>query len=152
MFMYWGEAAERWCPSGFLRSRYPGVRVYDVDLPGRLQGCIDHEQQVIWLRAGMTEIERRCTLAFEVAQLQQGPTPEDPCLAAAHQRAAVEWAARMLIDCDDMIAAFARAPRYQDIAELLQVDVPTLRARLRGMTDAEQDGVLEAIHSLRLSA
>lgn len=141
----WGEVSERWCPDAYLKHRYPDVRVYDVELPGRLQACVDHEQRIIWLRAGLTAVERRSALAYEIGQLEQGPTPLDPLCAAAHERAAGDWAARMLIGTDALMDVFACCDSYAAIAECLDVDLPTLRTRLRGLTDAEQDRVLEAI-------
>lgn len=146
-------SSERWDPACFLHETHPEVRVIDTrSLPGRVQGCVDHEQRIIWLDAGLSPTSRRATLAYEVAQFQQGPTPEEPCLAAAHQRDAAEWAARMLIDSEALCEAFEVGREYHEIAALLHVDVPTVRARLRAMTDAEQDAVFAAILRQRLSA
>lgn len=152
MLMYWGETAERWCPAGFLSSRHPDVRVYEVDLPGRLLGCIDHDQRIIWLRAGLSDVVRRCTLAYEAAQLEQGPTPEDPCLAAAHQRAATEWAAQMLIPSEMFAAAWADCLDLATMAAFCEVDLAMFRARMRAASDADQDAAIDAIAATRLSA
>jgi hypothetical protein len=146
-----GES-KRWRPRDYLQSRYPEVQVHDYDLPDRLQGCVDHEKRIIWLDRSLTYAEWRSTLAYEVGRLQLGPTPDDACLAAAHQRDAAEWAARMLIDSEDLVDAFARASCHSEVAALLEVDLPTVRARLRGMTDGEQDEVYAAIQRQRLSA
>jgi hypothetical protein len=147
-----GSSAEQWRPEDYLRERHPEIRVVDADLPGRLQGFISHDEGIIWLRNDLSEVERRSTLAYEIAQLKQGPTPGDACLAAAHQRDAAEWAARMLIDTERFVEAFSRSASYADVAALLGVDVPTVRARLRGLTDVEQDAVFAAILDTRLSA
>lgn len=142
-----------WSPSEHLHQRHPDVRVVeDRELPGGLQGCVDHEERIIWLDVRLSPVARRSTLAFEIGQLQQGPTPLDPRLAAAHRLAAADWAARMLIHIDDLVDSFACCDGYAAVAERLGVDVPTVRTRLRGLTDAEQDGVLEAIYRLRLTA
>lgn len=138
---------ERFSPLAYVRDRYPDVRVIEMDLPGRIQGCVDHEQCIIWLSAGLTEVQRRCTLAYEIGQLQQGPTPKDPCTAAAHQRAAEDWAARVLIPEDGLMAAFRFSCNLPMIAAYLHVDLPTLRARLRGLTDSEQDAVMAAVQT-----
>lgn len=147
-----GNREQCWDPVRYLRERQPDVRVLETVLPGRVQGCCDHEQRVIWLDAGLSAPARRSTLAYEIAQLQQGPTPEDACLAAAHQRDAAEWAARMLIDSEEFVEAFGAACNYREVAAMLNVDVPTVRARLRGMTDEEQDDVFAAILRHRMSA
>lgn len=147
-----GEAAERWCPAGYLRHRYPDVRVYEMELPGRLQGCVDHEQRIIWVAAGLTPAAHRSVLAYEAAQLEQGPTPADPCLAAARERAALDWAAGMLIPTDLFAAAWANCLDLAAMAAYCEVDVPMFRARIRAASDADQDAALAAIISTRLTA
>lgn len=147
-----GSCGGRWDPDKYVRQRYPEVRVIEARLSGRVQGAVDHEDRIIWLDAGLSPASRRSTLAYEIAHLRQGPTPADARLAAAHQRDAAEWAARMLIDGDEFVAAFMVARDYREVAALLEVDVPTVRARLRGLTDGEQDEVFAAILRQRLSA
>jgi hypothetical protein len=147
----WGEP-NHWRPEDHLRIEHPGIRVFDVALPGRLQGCIDHESGIIWLDVGLGPAEWRSTLAYEIGQLQQGPTPQDSCLAAAHQRQAMDWAARMLVDAEDLFEAFGQSSDLAEIAARLEVDLPMLRARFRCLSDAEQDELMEAINQRRLSA
>lgn len=124
----------------------------ECDLPGELLGCVDLEKRIIYLAPGMDEVRARCTLAFELGQLEQGVAPEDSCLARAYQRAAEEWAARMLIPAHDLYAAFLGSAYLPQIAAMLNVDLPTLRTRLRGMTDEEQDGVMHALRGMEAAA
>lgn len=145
--MQQGES-ERFRPDSYVRQQHPAVRVLEMELPGDIQGCIDFEQRIIWLDSRLTVVQRRCTLTFEVGQLQQGPTPNDPCLAAARQRAAEDWAARMLIPTGCLMGAFRISYDLAVIAAYLEVDLPLLRARLRGMTDGEQDAAMAALQGL----
>jgi hypothetical protein len=147
-----GIRGSRWDPDKYVREQHPDVRVIDACMSGRVLGGVDHEDRTIWLNKGLSPAARRSTLAYEIAHLRQGPTPADARLAAAHQRDAAEWAARMLIDSDDFVAAFGVACDYREVAAMLDVDVPTVRARLRGLTDGEQDDVFAAILRLRLTA
>lgn len=143
-----GEPA-RWSPEAHVREQHVGVRIVEMELPGQLQGCVDHEQRIIWLAKGLSCAQRRCTLAYEIGQLEQGPAPADPCLAAARQRAAEDWAARMLLPIDRLLVGFSVSHELPQIADYLEVDTPTLRARLRGLTDEEQDSIMETIHGMQ---
>lgn len=133
----------------YLHEHHPDVQVREDDLPGGLQGGVDHERRVIWLDARLSPVARRCTLAYEIGQLQHGPTPPDPCLAAAHRRDAEDWAARMLLPTDVLMAGFAVSSYIPDIADHLGVDSAMLRSRLRGLTDAEQDLVMDTIRGMQ---
>lgn len=140
--------AEPWDPWTWMRDRYPAAQVRDMN-PGVVQGCVDPERQIIWIARGLTDVERRCVLAYELGQLDQWPTPDDPFAAAARERAAQEWAALMLIPTDRLFEAFAVSNDYAAMAAYLRVDLQTLRVRFRSMTDAEQDGVMQAIRDMQ---
>jgi hypothetical protein len=123
-----------------------------MDLPGRLQGCVDFEAGIVWLTMGMTDAQARCTLAYEIGQLEQGPTSTHPCLARAQQRAAEEWAALMLISTEEFTAAWAGCLDLAEMADRCGVDLQTFRARIRATSDADQDAAMQAIAATRLSA
>lgn len=147
-----GEIA-RFSPEAYLEENHPGVRVCETSLlPGGVQGCIDHEKRIIWLAANLSPAARRCTLAFEIAQLEFGPTPSDPCLAAAQRRAATDWAALMLVTTEDFAGAWAGCLDLVAMAAYCAVDVATFRARIRAASDADQDAAIVAIEQTRLTA
>lgn len=143
------DESARFSPDAYLQENHPDVRVYDVELSDALQGCLDHDRRIIWLAAGLSPVSRRCTLSFEIACLELGPTPSSPCLAAAHQRAAVDWAALMLISSADFAAAWGGCLDLATMAIGLEVDVATLRARIRAASDADQDAALAVIAQAR---
>jgi hypothetical protein len=150
--MYWGSTDDGWDPEGYLSSRYPSIEIRDYDLPGRLQGFYERKRGIIWLSTNLSLVERRSTLAYQAGKLEQGPTPEDPCLAAMHERAAMDWAARMLIPSHAFAAAWARCLDLAQMAAYCDVDLPMFRARIRAASDADQDAAIAAIIDTRLSA
>lgn len=140
-----GETGQAFNPEHYLRQQHPGVQVLTTELPQPIQGCIDHEQRIIWLDSRLSPTARRCTLAFEVAQLELGPTPADPLLAAAHRRSALDWAALMLISSEMFAAAWSNYLDLPSMATACQVDLATFRARMRAASDADQDAAVEGI-------
>lgn len=142
----------RWEPTEYLRDKHPDVEVIEWDLPSPLLGCVDHKKRKIWIARGMAPPQKRSVLAYEVGQLEQGPTPQDPCMARAHQRAAEEWAALMLISTEDFVASWANCLDLAAMAERCGVDLPTFRTRIRAASDADQDAAVTAIAETRLTA
>ena len=104
-----------------------GRAVIEYDLPPGLLGCMDRERRIIWLTRGLNEAQRRSVLAYEVAEFELGPFDPD-----RSDEATGEWAARLLIPFDALLRAFRTTDVRSEAAELLGVDAPTLRARLRG--------------------
>lgn len=142
----------RWEPHEFLRERHPDVRLVEWDLPFPVQGCADHARRIIWLARRLTVVQARCVLAFQIGALEQGPVPDDPCLARARQRAAQDWAALMLIPTDDFVAAWGNCLDLSAMADRCGVDLPTFRNRIRAASDADQDAAMRAIVETRLTA
>ena len=123
-----------------------------MKLRDRVQGCVDVQRRVIWLDEGLTPVQARCVLAYEIAQYELGPAPTDPCMARAVQRTAEEWAALMLVSCDDFAAAWANCLDFTTMAARCGVDVPTFRARIRAASDSDQDMAMRAIAGTRISS
>ena len=124
-----------WSPWRHLREWYPDVKVYEAELPGDVLGAVDHDQRIIWLRVGLTHAEKRSTLAYQLGHLELGPFDRDQgdgCMVD-------DWASRLLIPLDDLLRGFRRLQEPSEVAEELWVDVTMLRARLRGLTEAEKD-------------
>ena len=113
-------------PWMWLRS-LPHVRLHVVALPEGLWGATDGRSNV-WVHAGLSQAERRSTLAHELHHLVAGHE--------GHQPPAVEWrvreatAAYLLPDLEEVRREVAVASCLQEAAEALWVDEQTLADRL----------------------
>lgn len=140
----WGTP-RAWCPFTCLEEHHPDFEVRATELPSRLLGCVDLDRRIIWLAHGLTPVQKRCTLAFEIAQIVHGPVPTEPRLASAYRAMTEEWAARRLIPMNALLSGFDLSWSLEDIASALDVDHATLRSRMRCMTDEEQDAVMDLL-------
>jgi len=100
-------------------------------------GWTHFDSSTISLRRGMSQAERRSTLAHELQHLARGP------VLAVHvddEEAQVEAAsARQLIELERLGEALAWSCDADEIAEELWVDRGTLAARIAGLTLDELD-------------
>lgn len=130
-----------WSPWRHLREWYPNFHVHEAELPGALLGCVDVGKRIIWLSGDLTHAQRRCTLAFQLGHLEVGPASDD----------AYDWASRLLMPFEVLLRSYQRYGDLPEIAEELWVDVPMLKARLRGLSNEERS-LLEAARWLWLEA
>jgi hypothetical protein len=121
------------------------------DMPERMRGATNGAR--IWLREGMTQVERRCTLAHELAHIDAGHTT---CQPDAVERRIRNRAARYLLPDPHEIAEALVWSRgdVHEAAEALWVDEPTLRARLdvRHLHPAERAIIIERVGRLEVEA
>lgn len=123
-----------------LRAR-PDLELFWRNLRGARSGATDGAE-VIVLRPGLTQVQRRSTLAHEMAHVELGH--RDGC-SNTEERQATQLAARWLVHIDDLLDALRWAEELQEVAECLWVDEPTLLARLDGLTDDERARIV-ALH------
>lgn len=134
----------RYNPWADLRSR-PQVRLAwrPPEIADAL-GTVDPDTGEIVIAPGLTFEERRCTIAHELAHLDRGDTGHDPDHPDAwryelrDEEATEQLAARRLIWIDDLIDALAPGHDWCRVAAELEVDLTTLFARMRGMSDRER--------------
>lgn len=95
------------------------------------------KDRVILLERSRTKWERRCDLGHAIAHIELGHRDR---LNKAEERAAVRYAAKMLIDLKPLGEALAGSLGRvdEDCAESLAVDVETLMARLECLHPAER--------------
>lgn len=108
--------------------------------PGLL-GATDGER-VIVMHPDQLQVQRRCTLAHELAHIELGHGASCSRAEEAEARAA---AARRLIDLDALLDAFRWAEHLEEVADELWVDLDTLQARIDTLTDDER-AALVALH------
>lgn len=115
-----------------------------ADLPEGMLGLTHHPSKTVWLTNGMTQEERRCTIAHETEHiLNGGPMP--PLLVAKEERQAREAAARKLLPSVRAIGdalAWAQG-NIPEAAEELWVDERTLRDRLEFMRHPAERAYLQ---------
>jgi len=111
------------------------VRLVVVDdLPEGTRALTDGERRV-WLRAGMSQVQRRCTIAHELTHLRRehrGCQP--PAVEASVRR---ETARRLIPDTRRMADELAWAHSLAEAADHLWVTTEVLQDRLRSLHPAE---------------
>jgi len=134
----------RFNPWRHLAAEHPDLH---VDCRARLAPAIMGQ----WLTSGdlalsrlLGQAERRCTITHETVHVERGPVPADPRLAAREELVVDEIAARRLIPLGDLIDAIRWGQGDPDNEEMW-VDLPTLQARVRTLTDAERAQISEAL-------
>jgi Zn-dependent peptidase ImmA (M78 family) len=121
------------------------------DMPEGMRGATNGER--IWLSSALSQVERRCTLAHELAHIDAGHTscqPEDV------ERRVRNRAARYLLPDPHVIAealVWARGDVHE-AAEVLWVTPRVLRDRLdaRHLHPAERAIIVERVSRLEVGA
>jgi hypothetical protein len=121
-----------WHPWRTLR-HHPEITLRWERLPGLL-GTWHHTSKTITLHPDQSQAERRCTLTHEHIHYERGD--RGPCDGRT-ERVVHGLAARRLIPLDSLVDALLWSSDDHELAEELWVDVPTLRARLDGLTEME---------------
>lgn len=124
-------------PWSVLRSRPDLTLVWAGDLPHGWRGCTDGT--TIWIRTGLSQTERRCTLAHELVHIRHHHTSHQP--AAVERTVRVETA-RWLIPDLHLIRDALCMP---DPPAELWVTPAVLRDRLDHLTDQERAPIEAAL-------
>jgi hypothetical protein len=107
-----------------------------------LMGLWDESTRTLWLDARLSATERRCTLVHELIHAERGDVPcEDAALDARQERRVEQEAARRLIPLGALVDSLRWTAQVDELAELLEVDVETLLARIGGLTRSEDAAV-----------
>lgn len=129
--------APEWCP--WDAADRMNVQVLDLPMTaGYYAASIWRPKKTIYLKLGMPLMQARCTLTRELLRLRQ-PVLVGRSNAAVirHERALTRATARLLIPLDALVEAIRWVPSCPEQAEALMVDVRTLKARLRWLTEEE---------------
>ena len=113
----------------------PDVDLVWADLPRGVRGLTDGVG-TIWLDRGLSQRERRCTLAHELIHLERGHKGAQPASVEADVNA--EAARRLLPDLGTIGRALAWARTLDEAAHELWVTREILAARLDALDDSER--------------
>lgn len=132
------ECGRGWCACVRLRSL--GVQVVEADIAER--GWYDAERRTVVVRRGLSRPARRSTLAHELVHVEAGDALRPGWWSKVHEPViearADELASRNLIPLGSLIHVLVEALDEDEAADMLEVDVDMVRARLRSLTDAER--------------
>lgn len=131
-------ATKHYHPWRELRSR-EHLELTWANLPPGVRGITDGAS-AIWLEIDQLQVERRCTLAHELAHVDLGHTTKP---TAQEERRARRLAANKLINWDNLVDAFRWAHTAEEAADELWVIPAVLEDRLRFLHPHEK-------HLLRL--
>lgn len=110
----------------------------DADLPRGRAG--DIRGNLIRLRRGLSQAQRRSTLSHELGHHKRGVIEHiDPRLAAREERAVDAWAARRLIPLPMLADVLRWTDCLDEAAWECWVDRHTVCVRLATLTPAERD-------------
>jgi Zn-dependent peptidase ImmA (M78 family) len=117
------------------------------DVP-TVDGVLFADLQTILLRRGLLQVQRRCTLAHELAHhhLEHNGCADRRSLRRQELEAEIV-ASRWLIPLDAYIRARLWSRHEEEQAEELWVDVPILRARADSLTRAERTLVQDRVRA-----
>lgn len=116
----------RYHPWRELRSR-EHVELTWENLPPGVRGITDGSS-AIWMEPDQLQVERRCTLAHELAHIDLRHTRKT---TDQEELAARRYAAQQLIDWDALVDAFRWAHTVEEAADELWVTTEVFADRLR---------------------
>ncbi len=116
----------------------PGVRVVFTRLDCGRWAFYDADENVVYVDTRLNQRERRCSIAHELLHIERG---DEPCASDWHEakqeRLVEAINARDLIDLAPLADALAWAENEWEVADVLWVDVATVRARIAALTPGE---------------
>lgn len=136
------EGSLTYSPWADIGERYPDWVVRFDDLRG-LPELMCWDAQVILLEGARTVPERRSDLAHAIGHLDlehRGDT-----FNRKHEESASRYAAKLLIDLDVLAEAMLWSNDYREVAELLRVDIPTVKKRLEHLHPVERSYLNRAL-------
>lgn len=111
------------------------------DLPAGTRGLTDGHR--VWMASGMSQVQRRCTIAHEVEHIRRG---EAECQPEAVERSVRRSVARRLIpDVHELATTLVWAASLDEAADHLWVTTEVLQDRLGGLHPAERAIILARV-------
>lgn len=121
-----------------LLLQHSDITLVRTALPDGEMGRWYPAQRTIVLHDALTQREARCTLTHELMHaLKADFHIDDPWLAGKQERACQELVARALIPLERLATEGRICADDHQLAEVLDVDLDTLRVRIDSLTDGE---------------
>lgn len=122
------------------RLRKLGIKWVKDRLAEGYDGWYDHKTHTIYTDDRLTAARTRTVLAHEIIHAERGDKHTGTAWGELKQERHVDViAARMLLPIEDLADALVGATDEFEVADLLVVDVETVRARLSDLTPAEHE-------------
>src|SRR6187397_1452970 len=120
-----------------------------AELPPGVMGRTCHRTKTVTLALGMSQAERRCTIAHETEHIERGPVP--PQRAPREELEIDRTVARLLIpSVPHLVDAMTWAAGHlETAADALWVDDYVLAARLSAFSDRERSYVNQLLTNAR---
>lgn len=99
-------------------------------------GVTDFDERTVTLTTGMTQAQRRSTIAHETVHIERGPVPA--WLQSREEVQVDQVAARRLITFEALLQAAVWARTVHELAEELWVDEDTVLCRLKHLHPSER--------------
>lgn len=113
----------------------------------------DHDTRTIWLHHTLTPAQRRCTLAHEFIHAIRGDRAcPNKVLDARQENTVRRLTAQLLVPLPRLANALRWSRDDRELAEELNVDVDTVRARREHLTTQEIAQLQELIERLEQAA
>lgn len=129
--------------------RYPDWVIAEADLGGIIPEVMSPSRKVILLEHRHNAAVRRCSLAHAIAHLDLG---HHHTLAGWFEKReeaqADDLAARRLVPLEALAHALAWTRSRDEIAVELEVDLPTLDVRERGLTTSDRRRLRALLHKI----
>lgn len=141
-----------WDPEHALATEHPDITVREVpahQMPPNTLAVVNYHERRVDVLVGQPARQRVCTLTHEYVHIQRGPVPG--WLTAREERKVDEIAARLLISDEALADAMVWCFDQHELADHLHVDVPTVIARLEGLTDTETKELNEWLDTAELT-
>jgi hypothetical protein len=123
---------------------------FTSDLPDGTFGHTDFgPPPTIKIVVGLTQAQRRSTLAHELVHLERGSLHVGGCVAREEDAVDREAACR-LITWDALVEAMIWCHNEHELAEHLHVDLPMVIARLRALSERESRELMTLLDEAEL--
>lgn len=112
------------------------------------RGHCDYPTRTVTISVDLSHAEQRAVLTHELVHARRGPFPR--WLRPREEAAVRETAARLLIELPHLVEAVAWSRHLPVIAEELDVDVETVRARAVNLDDQERALIADRLNDIHI--